>query len=80
MKAQTRKQILEWMYDRIEQGVRYEEVGSCDSMDDADDFRWNCTVGEDDGRKVVFFTTSLSLFPFATGYMTKTGKPRIKWN
>ena len=68
------------MYDRIEEGIRHEEEGSCDWLDDAENFRWNCTVGEENGRKVVYFTTSLCLFPFAVGYMTKTGKPRIKWN
>ena len=68
------------MYDRIVAGIPYEEEGSCDFLDDAEDFRWFCQIGEENGKKVVYFTTSLNLFPFAVGYMTKTGKPRIKWN
>ena len=80
MNKQTRQEILNWMYNRIEQGVNYEEEGSCDSFEDANNFTWHCTVGVENGKKVVFFTTCICLFPFATGYMTKTGKPRIKWN
>lgn len=67
------------MYDRIQTGMT-EEVGSSDSLEDAENFVWFCTVNEESGKKVVSFTTSLSLFPFAIGYITRTGEPRIKWN
>ena len=61
------------------QGINSEEVGSCDSLEDADGFYWNCVVGEEDGRKVIHFTTSLNPFAFAIGRLTKSGKPRISW-
>ena len=79
MNALTRKQVLNWMYERIQAGMK-EEIGSCDSLEDAENFVWHCTVNEENGKKVISFTTSLSLFPFATGYMTRNGEPRIKWN
>lgn len=79
MNKQKRQEILNWMYDSILQGVKNEEIGSCDSLDD-DDITWHCIVIEQNGKKVVSFSTSLNMFPFATGYMTRTGKPRIKWN
>ena len=59
------------MQDRTMQGILHEEEGSCDSLEDADDFVWFCNVDEINGKNP---------FPFAVGYMTKTGKPRIKWN
>ena len=68
------------MQDRTMQGILHEEEGSCDSLEDADDFVWFCDVDEINGKKCVSFSTSLNPFPFAVGYMTKTGKPRIKWN
>ena len=80
MKKQTREQVLNWMYDRIEQGIRNEEVGSCDSLDDTEGFTWHCTVGENDGFKAVFFTTCINMFPFAIGHLTKDGKPSIRWD
>ena len=67
------------MQDRTMQGILYEEVGSCDTLEDANDFQWHCTVDEIDGNKFVCFTTSLNPFAFAIGRMTKTGKPRISW-
>lgn len=79
MNKQKRQEILGWMHDRIQQGILYEEVGSCESLDD-DDITWHCIVIEQNGKKVVSFSTSLNMFPFATGYMTRTGKPRIKWS
>lgn len=79
MNKQKRQEILEWMYDRIQQGILNEEEGSCDSLEDGD-IIWYCFVTVEDGKKAVDFFTSMCVFPFATGYMTKTGKPRIKWN
>lgn len=67
------------MQDRTMQGILHEEPGSCDTLEDANDFRWFCTVDEVDGKKVVYFTTSNNPEAFAVGTMTKTGKPRIKW-
>lgn len=80
MKALSKKEVFLWMQDRTMQGILHEEQGSFDSLEDADDFVWHCNVGEENGRKVVYFTTSLNPTAFAVGYMTKTGKPRIKWN
>ena len=79
MKNLSNKEIFRWMQDRTMQGVLHEEPGSCDSLEDADGFYWNCNVGEENGKKVVYFTTSLNPFPFAVGRMTKTGNPRISW-
>ena len=79
MKKLSHKEIFLWMQDRTMQGVLHEEVGSCDSLEDADNFYWHCIVGEENGRKFVHFFTSLCLMPFATGHLTKTGKPRISW-
>lgn len=79
MKALSKKEIFLWMQDRTMQGVLNEEVGSCDCLEDADDFVWFCNVGEENGKKVVYFTTSLNPSEFAVGRMTKTGKPRISW-
>lgn len=80
MKTQTRKQVLDWMYDRIMQGILHEEPGSLDSLEDAEGSIWDCVVSVENGRKFVYFYTSQCFFPFATGHMTRTGKPRIKWN
>ena len=79
MKKLSNKEIFRWMQDRTMQGINSEEVGSCDSLEDADGFYWNCIVGEENGRKFVHFFTSQCLMPFATGHMTKTNKPRISW-
>lgn len=80
MNALSNNEVFRWMLDRTMQGILNEEQGSIDSLEDADDFVWFCHVNEVDGKKCVDFSTSLNPFPFATGYMTKTGKPRIKWN
>lgn len=79
MKKLSNKEIFRWMQDRTMQGINSEEVGSCDSLEDADDFVWFCNVGEENGKKVVYFTTSLNPFAFAIGRLTKSGKPRISW-
>ncbi len=79
MKALSKKEIKAWMKDRILQGVLNEEPGSCDTLEDAGNFCWHCSVSETDGKKVVNFTTSLDPVPFAIGFLTKTGKPRLKW-
>lgn len=79
MKKLSNKEIFLWMQDRTMQGIFSEEIGSCDSLEDANDFYWFCNVGEEDGSKVVYFTTSLNLSPFAIGKLTKTGRPRISW-
>lgn len=80
MKKLSNNGVFRWMQDRTLQGILHEEHGSCDYLEDADDFRWNCIVSELDGKKCVEFSTSLNPFPFATGYLTKTGKPRMRWN
>lgn len=79
MKALSYKAVFAWMQDRTMQGINSEEIGSCDSLEDADDFVWFCNVGEENGRKVVYFSTSLNPCAFATGRLTKSGKPRISW-
>ena len=79
MKALSKKEVFLWMHDRTMQGVLHEEPGSCDSLDDADNFSWYCIVGEENGRKFVHFFTSNNPMPFATGRLTKTRKPRISW-
>jgi len=80
MKKLSNNTIFRWMQDRTMQGILHEEVGSCDQLEDADDFRWNAMVDEPDGKKVVNFTTSLNPIPFAVGRLTKSGKPRISWS
>lgn len=80
MKKLSYKAIDGWMRDRAMIGINSEEFGSCDSLEDADGFFWWCTVDEEDGRKVVRFTTSQNPVPFATARLTKTGRVRISWN
>lgn len=79
MKQLSKKEVFRWMQDRTMQGVLHEEVGSCDSLDDADGFYWHANVYMINGKKCVCFCTSANMFSFAVGRMTKTGKPRIKW-
>ena len=71
---------MNWMYERIEQGILHEEPGSCDSFEDAEGSIWDCVVSVENGKKFVYFYAELFFFPFATGHITRTGKPRIKWN
>lgn len=73
-------QVIRWMKDRTVQGVLHEENGSCDTLDDAGGFQWNCQVSTKDGRKTVLFTTNINPVPFASGTLTDSGKPRITWN
>ena len=80
MKKLSYKTVFRWMQDATMQGVLNEEEGSMDSLEDADGFVWFALVDEVDGRKCVYFSTSLNPVPFATGRMAKTGKPRISWN
>ena len=79
MKKLSHKAIDGWMRDRAEQGIKNEGIGNFDSLEDANGFFWCCTVDEEDGRKVVRFTTSNNPIPFATARLTKTGKVRISW-
>lgn len=79
MKKLSNKAIYVWMIDRTMEGINHEEIGSTGHLEDADDFRWCCCVGEENGQKVVNFTTSICPIPFAVGKLTKTGKPRISW-